>query len=49
LKSRQIPFVPSSKGGKGGFFIEGVQRKLSSLWKREAGRDFREGLFKKLN
>jgi hypothetical protein len=50
LKSRQIPLHPPfPKGEKPESFNEGVQKKLSSLCKREAGRDFREGLFKKLN
>jgi hypothetical protein len=30
-------------------FIECIPKKLSSLWKREAGRDFWEGSFKNLN
>jgi hypothetical protein len=38
----QLPF---SKGGKSGIFHK-FSKKLSSLWKREDGRDFCEGFFK---
>ena len=43
------PSSPFSKGEKSGIFYRRPWEKLSSLWKREAGRDLWESILKKPN
>jgi hypothetical protein len=43
------PESPFFNGGKGVMIHQIPVNYLSSLWKREAGRDFREGRFKACN
>jgi hypothetical protein len=45
-KPSNPPCSPFSKGGKIGIFYRRHSEKISSLWKREAGRDLGEDLFK---
>jgi hypothetical protein len=48
-KHSNPPYSPFFKGGKGSMIHRIPAKNLSSLWKREAGRDFWQGRFKRLN